>query len=473
MKKNLFVFLIIGLMWVGMALQAQEQKYYPPTDSLVIRKLSGWQDLKFGLLMHWGTYSEWGIVESWSLCPEDEDWCTRRGPFAKDYFNYRSAYENLKTTFNPTQFNPDAWATAAQNAGMRYVVFTAKHHDGFCMFDTKFTHYKVTDSACPFSVNPKANILNQVFGSFRTKGFMVGAYFSKPDWHCPDYWDPYFPPFDRNPNYDITKYPDKWERYKLFTSNQIKELMTGYGRVDILWLDGGWVQPITATSPRWGKSPCNQDINMNAIVSMARSFQPGLIVVDRAVEGPNQNYLTPEQQIPDKPLPYPWETCMTMATSWSYVPHDAYKSARTLIQTLCTIVSRGGNLLLNIAPGPDGRWDSVAYERLAEIGHWMNRNSRAIYGTHPIAPYQSGNTVFTAKADTVFAIYLPGETEKTMPAVITLNQWTPKPGAKAIVPGYAKPLPYKTTNGNTHISIPAAMRKKMTMDYAWVFMFCG
>ena len=474
MKKNftsLAAFMLLALCSLNLKAQHEQQNYYPPTDTLVIHKLAQWQDMKFGLLMHWGTYSEWGIVESWSLCPEDEDWCKRQGAFAGDYFKYRTAYENLKTTFNPTRFNPDRWAAAAQNAGMRYVVVTAKHHDGFCMFDTKLTDYKITDAACPFSTNAKANVINEVFKSFRAKGFMTGAYFSKPDWHCPWYWDPYFPPYDRNPNYDNSKYPEKWEKFKAFTSGQIKELMTGYGHVDILWLDGGWVQPYTTTSPRWGKTPCNQDIDMNSIVKMARGLQPGLIVVDRAVEGPNQNYLTPEQQVPDKPLPYPWETCMTMATSWSYVPHDTYKPARVLVQTLCTIVSRGGNLLLNVGPGPDGEWDSVAYQRLDEIGAWMHVNSNAIYGTKPIAPYQSGNIVFTAKADTVYAVYLAGETETTMPATIIIKNFSPKAGAKAMMPGTTKALAWKTENGNTLVSIPAALRKKPPTNYAWVVRF--
>ena len=112
-------------------------------------------------------------------------------------------------------------------------------------------------------------------------------------------------------NYDIARYPQKWEAFKTFTRNQIKELMSDYGPVDILWLDGGWVQPMTPTSPRWGKNPCDQDIDMPRIAAMARSLQPGLIIVDRAVEGRYQNYRTPEQEVPDTPLDYVWETCMT------------------------------------------------------------------------------------------------------------------------------------------------------------------
>jgi alpha-L-fucosidase len=136
--------------------------------------------------------------------------------------------------------------------------------------------------------------------------------------------------------------------------------------------------------------------------------------VDRAVEGPNQNYLTPEQSIPEKPLPYPWETCMTMANSWSYVPNDQYKSTATLLKNLCLIVSRGGNFLLNIAPDPQGRFDNTAYQRLEEIGTWMKVNGEAIYGSKPVAPYEvkdanNGSWVFTQVEKAIYAIWIPGE----------------------------------------------------------------
>lgn len=361
-----------------------DQRYFPPADTLVQKKLSQWQGMKFGLLMHWGPYSQWGVVESWSICPEDEDWCRRRGPYANDYFTYRKAYEDLQKTFNPVQFRPELWARAARAAGMKYAVFTTKHHDGFCMYDTKLTDYKITSTNTPFSSNPKANITKEVFEAFRNQNMWVGAYFSKPDWHCSDYWDPTFPPYDRNPNYSIDKHPEKWNRYVQYTQGQINELMSGYGPLDILWLDGGWVQPMTASSPRWGYKPVHQNIDMDKIAAESRKLQPGLIVVDRAVEGPNQNYLTPEQQIPSKLLPYPWETCMTLGNSWSYVKNEQYKSLDVVIHNLCAIVSRGGNYLLNIAPSPSGELDSAAYVRLAEIGAWMSVNGEAIYGTEPI-----------------------------------------------------------------------------------------
>ncbi len=387
MKFSLKLSILLFGLYVKIDVKSQDhhdQHYFPPADTLVQKKLEQWQGMKFGLLMHWGPYSQWGVVESWSICPEDEDWCRRRGPFASDYFTYRKAYEELQNTFNPVQFQPDLWARAARAAGMKYAVFTTKHHDGFCMFDTKLTDYKITSAKTPFSSSPKANITKEVFEAFRNQGMWVGAYFSKPDWHCPDYWDPTFPPYDRNPNYSIDKYPEKWNRYVQYTQRQINELMAGYGPIDILWLDGGWVQPMTSTSPRWGYKPMHQDIDMNKIAVESRKLQPGLIVVDRAVEGPNQNYLTPEQQIPSKLLPYPWETCMTLGNSWSYVKNENYKSLDVVINNLCAIVSRGGNYLLNIAPSPTGEFDSAAYARLDEIGAWMKANGSAIYESQPI-----------------------------------------------------------------------------------------
>jgi alpha-L-fucosidase len=360
--------------------------YVPPSDPLVSAKLEQWQDLKFGLLMHWGPYSQWGVVESWSICPEDEDWCRRRPEHGATYNEYVKNYEALQTTFDPVKFDPDHWARAAKEAGMKYVVFTTKHHDGFCMFDTKLTDYKVTSPSCPFHDDPRADIAKHVFDAFRTEGLWTGAYFSKPDWHCPYYWWPYFPPKDRNVNYLPTRYPERWQQFKDFTSGQIEELMTRYGKMDILWLDGGQVRPLSTvdTSVSWQKAILiDQDIDMASIAAMARKHQPGLLVVDRTVGGEYENYVTPEGHVPDADLGVPWETCMPMGTSWSWVPNEQYKSTDEIIRTLVSVVSRGGSLLLNVAPGPDGQLDSTAYVRLKEVGEWMKVNGEAVYGTRP------------------------------------------------------------------------------------------
>ena len=376
--------------------------YEKPTDPLVQENLEQWQDMKFGLFMHWGTYSQWGIVESWSLCPEDEGWTQRKPEYGATYNAYVKNYENLQTTFNPTDFNPQKWADAAKAAGMKYVVFTTKHHDGFAMFDTKESDYKITSTKTPFSKHPKSNVTKEIFDTFRKDGFKIGAYFSKPDWHTEYYWWPYFPPKDRNVNYDPVKYPKRWEQYKNFTYNQINELTSQYGKVDILWLDGGWVRPFKTIDPsvEWQRTiKVEQDIDMDRIGTMARQNQPGIIVVDRTVPGEWENYVTPEQAVPEHPLNIPWESCITMGDSFSYIPNDNYKSTKKIVETLVKIISRGGNYLLNIAPGPNGDYDQAAYDRLNELASWMKINQHAVYATRTVAPYHEGDYYYTRSKD--------------------------------------------------------------------------
>ncbi|MBN1560671.1 alpha-L-fucosidase, partial [candidate division KSB1 bacterium] len=371
---------------------------------------------------------------------------------------------------------------AAKEAGMRYVVFTTKHHDGFCMFDSKETDYKITDAACPFSADPRADVTKEIFTAFREQGLWVGAYFSKPDWHSEYYWNPYFPPLDRNVNYDPHEYPDKWEKFVQFTHNQIMELMTNYGQVDILWLDGGWVAAKPAEqvvnsylgqmrgigSGFLKSRTVNQDIRMGELVAKAREKQPQLIVVDRAVPGVHQNYLTPENSVPEKMLPYPWESCIIMGGGWSYVPNAHYKSARELVHLLVDIVSKGGNLLLNIGPGPDGTWHDEAYDRLEKIGDWMEINQQAIYNSRPLAPYKEGRVCLTAQEDgTVYAIYLADENERAMPSKIWLSSLAPAAEATLTLLGHDGALKWERVGNGFVVSIPPSAQNKPPCQYAW------
>ena len=391
------LFLLVALMaatGMGVAQKAQE----PETDPVILNRIAEWQDLKFGFMMHWGMYAQWGVVESWSIC--NEPWIDRKG---MPYVEYKQRYQALNKTFNPTKFDASKMASLAKAAGMKYVVFTTKHHDGFCMFRSAETDYSVAGPECPYSRNAQPDITLDIVNAFRAQGMWTGLYFSKPDWHHKDYWAPEWATPDRNVNYDITEHPRRWENFKTFTHNQIRELTHNYGDIDILWLDGGWVRPEWSlndeTLPWLGCYRRIQDIDMDVLASIARSDNPDLIIVDRSVGGRYENYRTPEKQVPDTLLPYPWETCMTMGDSWSYVPGDHYKSTTQLIHMLVDIVAKGGNLLLNVGPDAQGNLPPEALERMEQIGVWMNQNGKAIYATRPLYPYSAGNVRFTHSKD--------------------------------------------------------------------------
>lgn len=436
------------------------------TEAWLRRRLEDFQDLKFGFMMHWAPYSQWGCIESWPLVEEDK-WARPDGLKAwtdrnRDMALFTRDYWALPKTFNPGKFDPAKWAAAARSAGMKYVVFTTKHHDGFSMFDTRLSDYRVTAPDVPFHVNARSNVVREVFNAFRADGFAIGAYFSKADWHCPDYWDPSAPARTRHPNYDPLSNPAKWARFVEFTHRQIRELMTGYGPIDILWLDAGQVRP-----PR-------QDLQMDRLVAMARGHQPGLIVVDRTVGGRHENYRTPEQEVPEKPLPYVWETCMTMGDQWSFKPDDRYKPTHRLIHLLVDVVGKGGNFLLNVGPQPDGELPPVAVARMKEIGDWMAVNGEAIYGTRPVAPYKDGDVVFTRKGTAVFAILLAKQEGNALPDRVSFAGPRPVAGSVVRLLGTEAPQAWSTgADGRTTIEMPPAPRPSPPCAHAWVFRFAS
>ena len=394
MKKTI---ILLSIVLATLALNAQRDSQ-PETDTIILNRIEQWQDLKFGFMAHWGMYSQWGVVESWSIC--NEPWINRNGA---DYYEYKKEYQALNRTFNPKHFDASQWAKAAKEAGMKYMVFTTKHHDGFCMFDSKQTDYSVAGAECPYHTTAQPDITKDIVDAFRAEDMWIGLYFSKPDWHNDDYWAHEWATSDRNVNYDIYENPQRWAKFKDFTYNQIYELTHNYGDIDILWLDGGWVRPewsLTLETLEWlGCYQRIQDIDMPRIAAMARKDNPDLIIVDRSVGGKYENYRTPEQQVPDSLLSYPWETCMSMGDSWSYVENDNYKSTRKLIHTLIDIVAKGGNYLLNVGPDADGQIPEAALQRMKEIGQWLQKNGKAIYGTRPLYPYAKGDLRYTQSKD--------------------------------------------------------------------------
>lgn len=405
--------LLIALLLASSVAHTQPSPEYTyPSDAAVRNNLEHWRDLKFGIIIHWGIYAVPGIVESWSIC--NEDWVGR--DTSLNYEDYKKWYFGLSKEFNPTQFNPEAWASSAKQAGMKYLVFTTKHHDGFCMFDSKFSDFKITNG--PFKANPKSNVTNEVFNAFRKQDFFIGAYFSKPDWHSDYYWWHAFATGERNNNYDIRKFPEQWKRFQNYTANQISELTSEYGKVDMLWLDGGWVRPLETINDEVKSWQCpipswSQDVNVPRLAEIARKNNPGTLVVDRTVHGEYENYRTPEQRIPEGRLDYPWETCMTLGNAWGFVPNDQYKTSREVIHKLVEVVAKGGNLLLGVGPAATGVFPDEVNTRLKEIGEWTSIHSEAIYGTRSISNFQDGNIYFVeGKQGEHYAIVLLKEGEQ-------------------------------------------------------------
>ena len=351
-------------------------------------RLEWFQDQKFGIILHWGIYSLWDCCESWPLSPGDE-WAraddmecwTSRG---KDLELFQKDYWDLNKQFNPVEYDPQAWASLFRRSGAKYVAFTTKHHDGFCMWDTETTDYKIGGHGSPY----RGDVFKSLCDALHEEQLGVSAYFSKADWHCPDYWSPDLPVIDRHAN--TAGDPLKWQRFVDYTHRQIRELMTGYGKVDVLWLDAGWVKD-------------REDIDMDGMVAMARELQRGLIVANRTVGDAYEDFITPEHQIPEAPLDQPWESCLCMAQNWKYHPRDTHRPTNEILRMLIDIISKGGNFLLGVGPTPEGSLTAEAVQRLNDIGEWFAINGEAVYGTRAIAPYREGDVSFTQKDGMVYA----------------------------------------------------------------------
>ncbi len=388
----------------GMHGCSREESYQWPEDPAVRQKLEWFQDQKLGLMMHFGIYSQLGICESWPLSDGDAEWSRGGIDWEKDSETFRRQYTDLNRSFNPVRLQPEKWADVAARNGFRYLIFTTKHHDGFCLFDTKLTDYKSTAPDCPFHTHAKADIVRAVFDAFRSRGLGIAAYFSKPDWHCPWYWAEGMEKpvaYDRNPTYDPAEHPEIWEQFIRFTHGQMRELVEGYGPLDILWLDGGQVGPENG-----------QDIRLSEFVREARKIRPGLLVADRTIGGENENYITPEQSVPETPIRVPWESCVTLTDAFSYRFEAPCKTPRQVIHLLIDVVCRGGNLALNIAPQPDGRLPGSGVRVLDALGDWLRKNGEAIYGTRLAEPNEAGTVAFTKKGNTHYALIRLPEGEK-------------------------------------------------------------
>lgn len=332
----------------------------PLTDSskLSDKRLAWWLDARFGMFIHWGSYSLAGRHE----------WVKNREKITDE------AYQKYFDHFDPDLFQPREWARAARLAGMRYFVITAKHHEGFCLWDSKYTDYKATKT--PYG----KDLLKPMVEAFRAEGLHVGLYYSLIDWHHPDY------PVDRtHPMRDNKPFRDKAQnrdmgKYVNYMENQLRELLTGFGPIDCLFLDFSF-------PGKDGKG--HDDWQSERLLKVIRQLQPNCLINDRLDlmdRADGWDFRTPEQFMPRGWVSLngqrvPWETCQTFSGSWGYHrDENTWKSPQQLIVMLIETVSKGGNLLLNVGPTARGTFDERALDRLAAMGEWTRLHGRSIYG---------------------------------------------------------------------------------------------
>jgi len=360
-------------------------------DPLAAQRLRRFNEAKFGMFIHWGPYSLASVEASWPIMRPD------RYPGISE-----ADYRRLPERFNPVKFDPEAWVRLAIAAGQRYMVFTSKHHDGFCMFDSAYTSYKITRT--PYG----KDILAQLAEAARKYGMPLGFYYSPPDMHHPGFRDTSKLSAE---NWRGEPERPEWPLYLDYMELQLRELLTRYGDVFVIWFDG------------LGNQRQYDGVRFHRLI---RELQPMALINNRI--GLVGDFLTPEQRIPrgipvrgaqvgytdpaDKGLVelpqspehfQPWETCMTISNTWAYNKNDrAFKSTTELVRQLIDAASKGGNYLLNVGPTPEGEIQPEFEERLRGIGDWLSRNGEAIYGTTygPLQNLGFGRT--TAKGKTIY-----------------------------------------------------------------------
>lgn len=334
-----------------------------PQPAPVSGDMDWFVDARFGMFIHWGTYAmaarhEW--VKKHERIPDEK---------------YNKYFEH----FDPDLYDPSEWAASARAAGMKYFVITTKHHEGFCLWDSQYTDYKATNTPCG------RDLLADMVNAFRAEGLKIGFYYSLIDWHHPHFpIDPLHPLADDPAAEEMNKQRDI-AVYREYMHNQVRELMTSFGKIDILWFDFSYTHAKHANPALKGKG--HEDWGSEELLKMVRELQPGIIVNNRLdLPATNADIHTPEQFQPRQWVevdgnPVYWETCQTFSGSWGYHRDESsWKSPGQLIKMLVNSVSTGGNLLMNVGPTARGRFDERAEEALAVYGEWLDLHGRAIYG---------------------------------------------------------------------------------------------
>jgi len=315
-----------------------------------------WQDRRFGMFIHWGPISLKGTEIGWSRIP---------GPNGASGGTVPSEeYDALYRQFNPTNFNANDWVSFAKDAGAKYLVFTTKHHDGFCEFDSKLTNYKITSPESPFH----RDVVKELAAACQRAGLAFGVYYSQPDETQPDY---------RKPTH---------EKYVHYMHGQVRELLSNYGPISVIWFDG------------LGGSALDWDAEH--LLPVIRQLQPNILINNRC--GLPGDFDTPEQHIGKYQDGRPWETCMTLGEQWAWKPNDRMKSLARCIRTLVRCAGGDGNLLFNVGPMPDGRIEPRQVGRLKEIGEWLKTNGESIYGTRGGPWKPNGSLASTRRGRTIY-----------------------------------------------------------------------
>ena len=357
MRKYLLLFVLINSLCTS---AFSQNSIWNETEEAKYERLQWWTDARFGIFIHWGIYSQLARHE----------WVKKNERISDA--NYQKYFE----LFNPDLYNPAEWAKKAKAAGMKYAVITTKHHDGFCMFESAFTDYDIANT--PYG----KDAIKEWVDAFKAEGLKVGFYYSLIDWHHPHYTIDQVHPQSASSKeeYDKLNVGRDMNIYRQYLKDQVKEILTKYGTIDILWLDYSF-------PGEFGKG--NEDWDAVELVKMVRELQPNILINDRADLKDYQggwDFTTPEQfkveswpEIDGKRIP--WETCQTFSGSWGYYRDElTWKDNRQLLGLLIESISKGGNLLLNLGPTARGMFDSRADKALAKMGEWMKYNSRSIYG---------------------------------------------------------------------------------------------
>ena len=337
-------------------------------SSYVTRKTPGdtvwFRHDRFGMFIHWGLYA----------MPARHEWVKNREKTPEEKYNKYFKY------FDPDLFDAREWARQAKAAGMKYAVLTTKHHEGFCMFDSKFTDYKCTNTPAG------RDLVREYVDAFRAEGLHIGFYYSLIDWHHPEFPIDMLHPRRDDPDARKQSEGRDIRKYAEYMRNQVRELLTNYGKIDILWFDFSYSQSHEEGERAWMKGKGKDDWESEKLIALARELQPGIIIDNRTeIE---QDLWTPEQQQPTEWIRHKetgelvtWEACQTFSGSWGYYRDEqTWKSPEMLIRMLVNTVALGGNLLMNVGPTSRGYFDSRAQAALKVYADWMKYNSRAIYG---------------------------------------------------------------------------------------------